>query len=96
MLADLVLQKNYLIVSTVLKFLNNLSNFTSVNILRSAITEALPHTVKASAYKKLVLTISIAIYTAIQQYSKNAPCIFNNKNSFYKNLEFTKRPHAPH
>lgn len=53
-----------------LKFLSNTSNFTSVNVLQSEITEALINTVKVSASKKLVLTISIAVCIAIQQYLK--------------------------
>lgn len=82
--------------STVLNFLNNLSNSTSVNILQWEITEALPNTVKASAYKKLVL-VRITVCIAIQQYSKNASCIFNNdEDIYYKTLDFTKRPYARH
>lgn len=53
-----------------LKFLSNTSNFTSVNVLQSEITEALINTVKVSASKKLVLTISIAVCIAIQQCLK--------------------------
>lgn len=49
MLSDLVLQKNYFsLLLLFFNFLSNLSNFTSVNILQSEITETLPNTVKAS------------------------------------------------
>lgn len=83
--------KLFLVASTVLKILNNLPHSTSVNIRQWEIAETLPNTGKAVVYKKLVFAVSIATRIAIQRYSKNASCIFNNEeNIYYKNLEFTK------
>lgn len=59
-------EKLFSIAPTVLKFLSNTSNFTSVHVLQSEITEALINTVKVAVSMKLVITISIAI----QQYPK--------------------------
>lgn len=56
-----------------LQFLSNTSNFTSVNVLQSEITEALIKTVKVSASNKLVLTTGIAVCIAMLLYLKECP-----------------------
>lgn len=85
--------KLFLIAPTPLQFLSNISNFTSVHVLQSEITEALTKTVKVSASNKLVLTTGIAI----QQYLKECFTIHNSSKIFLvKNLEFTQTSYVAH